>query len=101
MSIKSKRYDESYKRSAVKLFLDSGKTIAAISRDLGVSKCSFRIWIDKYSTAKERVLATTPPNSNPYIEENKRLKKELAQMQLEHEILKKAAAYFTHRYFLL
>jgi transposase len=88
-----KKYTEDYKIAAVKLYQEGKQTAAEIAKDLGIAESLLYAWIKKYGTKDSK--------SNPFQEENKRLKAELAEVRKklalaeEHrEILKKAAAYF-------
>jgi len=80
------RYDEDFKREAVNLVATTGKSAAAIARDLGISDASLYAWIKQ---------------AKPYgklTEEGKelaRLRKELADVRLERDVLKKAVAIFS------
>lgn len=88
MELKSKRkkFSQDFKDSAVRL-VDGGKSAAQVARDLDLQVWQVQNWVrasKKSATAGDSSL----------IEENKRLKKELARLQEEAEILKKAAKYF-------
>lgn len=86
-----KIYAKEFKESSVKLALESKNSIAQTARELGVKVNTLHTWISKYSGVK----ATNVSNDdNKLQEELKRLKKEIAQVTMERDILKKAAAYF-------
>jgi transposase len=92
MSDKSvKIYAQEFKESSVKLALESKNTIAQTARELGVNVNTLHTWIHKYSEVKATNIAN---NDNELHKELKRLKKEIAQVTMERDILKKAAAYF-------
>ncbi len=87
---KQNTYTSEFKESAVKLALESDQPIAQTARDLGVNQNTIHTWMTKYSkpkTASERT-------AEPIYDENKRLKKELARVTQERDLLKKATAYF-------
>jgi len=86
---KNKRYTKEFKLDAVKLSLSSDKSTAEIARDLGINSNSLYNWIAKY---RGQILENTS-NMSP-TQELAALKKEIAQLKQEREILKKAAAYF-------
>jgi transposase len=91
MSEKQKaQYASEFKESAVKLALGSNKSIAQTARELGVKVNTLHTWIDKSALPKEKDMK---PEEHIY-QEVKRLKKELAQVTIERDILKKATAYF-------
>jgi len=88
---KQNTYTAEFKESAVKLALDSEQPIAQTARDLGVNSNTMHTWINKYSKPKTAVATRTDEH---IYDENKRLKKELARMTQERDLLKKATAYF-------
>jgi len=87
---KSKVYMAEFKESAVKLAIESKRPIAQLAKELGVTKTSLYNWVDKYSRPKEPMIRT----DEHLYDELKRLKKELAIVTQERDLLKKAAAYF-------
>ena len=87
---KPNTYTSEFKESAVKLALESDQPIAQTARDLGVNSNTIHTWINKYSKPKGTVERT----DDHIYDENKRLKKELAKVTQERDLLKKATAYF-------
>ena len=89
---KKTAYPAEFKESAVKLALESGNSIAQTAGELGVHVKTMYNWIGLYSKSKT---GTQPDREmNHPFDEIKRLKKELAQVTQERDILKKATAYF-------
>lgn len=88
MANQYKQYDEDFKKTIVNLY-ESGKSIADLSREYGVGHTNIRNWINKYQTI------TTSTGEVTNNDEILKLKKELQQVQLENEILKKAVAIFS------
>jgi transposase len=87
---KPNNYTSEFKESAVKLAVESDQPIAQTARDLGLNPNTLHTWISKYSEPK-----TTLERTNEHIyDEVKRLKKELARVTQERDLLKKATAYF-------
>lgn len=85
-----KPYPAEFKSSAVKLAIESKQPISRTAKELGIKANTLYTWIDKYSKVKE-----APMRDDIHIyDEVKRLKKELAKVTEERDILKKAAAYF-------
>lgn len=84
------RYDDEFKASAVKMVLEKGRPINAVSKDLGISEPALRRWIkasaDPEDAASKRLAELEA--------ENKRLKKELDDTKDTVEILKKSVAIF-------
>ena len=83
-----KRYDEEYKKNIVSL-VENGKSISEIEREYGISRKNIYNWKYKYGTI------TTSTGETTNNDEITKLKKELKQIQMENEILKKAVAIFT------
>lgn len=88
---KPNTYTAEFRASAVKLANESGKPVAQVALDLGVNVNTLHTWIGKYS----RRSPETPVRTDDHIyDELKRLKKEVARLTEERDLLKKAAAYF-------
>lgn len=92
MSRKLNQYSSEFKESAIKLALDGDKAIAQTAVDLGIKKSTLYTWIHKH--AGPRVMVSKTNDNEHVYDENKRLKKELARVTQERDLLKKAAAYF-------
>ena len=88
---KKKRYSNEFKLQAARLVVESGYTYQEAAERLGTTDWSIRQWVAKF-----RKDGQLPPKgaSQPEADEFRQLKKELKQLRLENEILKKAAAYF-------
>lgn len=85
-------YPREFKESAVKLALESSNSIAQTARELGIKENTMYNWMSLYS--KQKATNKTDREMNHPFEEIKKLKKELAQVTQERDILKKATAYF-------
>jgi transposase len=91
MSDKNKKlYSSEFKESSVKLAIGSKIPIAHTAKELGVNPNTLYSWIDKYTKPKEATMRT----DQHIYDEVKHLKKELARVTWERDLLKKAAAYF-------
>ncbi len=88
---KPNSYTSEFKESAVKLSIESDQPIAVTARELGVNVNTLYTWIGKYSTPKQQLTERTDEH---IYDENKRLKKEVARVTQERDLLKKATAYF-------
>jgi transposase len=90
---KRKKYDKQFKLDAVRLASEGGRTVASVSRDLGIDANTLHYW-------KRTLLAhgndAFPGNGRllPQDEELRRLQRELALVREERDILKKAMGYF-------
>ena len=86
-----KTYDKEFRLGAARLVVEQGYSQAEAARRLGVTATSIKAWIEHF-----RKSGQLPPEGKPtpQAEELKRLREECRQLQLENDILKKAAAYF-------
>ena len=90
MNKKSKyTYDLEFKQESVKLATTSNQPIEQTAKNLGVSVSTLRAWIKKYAKPQSSNILNLQAD-------NKKLKKKLALMEKERDILKKAAAYFAN-----
>lgn len=82
------QYDDEFKKNAVKLSYASPKTVRAIAEDLGVAENILYAWRRKYTAQGDKTKTATLE------EEIKELRLENAELKMERDMLKKAAAYF-------
>ena len=84
------KHDEEFKKMIVNLCeTNKDKTMSDIAREYGITRTSITQWRKKYGTI------TTSTGEITNNDEILKLKKELQQVQLENEILKKAVAIFS------
>ena len=84
-----KRYTDEFKQEAVRLVADRGYSVREVADRLGVTTHSLYAWMKTFGPDKEASNELTETQR-----ENLRLKKELARVTEERDILKKAATYF-------
>ncbi len=77
-----RKYDDDYKQQAVKKIHD-GQSVASVSRELGVSESVLHKW-------RKEVVATASDGEREVLE----LKRRLREVEMERDILKKAALIF-------
>ncbi|AXX97813.1 IS3 family transposase [Profundibacter amoris] len=77
------RFSEDFKRDAVHQITTRGYPVAEVSKRLGVSTHSLYSWVKKYSKSAEVNI------NDDHAAENRRLKRELARVTEERDILKK------------
>lgn len=89
----AKRYSKEFKSEAVSLLRTPGMTIAQAARNLGVAQSQLYKWRRDSDT---HGAAAFPGKGNllPQDEEVRRLKRQVDELRMERDILKKAAAYF-------
>jgi transposase len=92
--VKRRRFDKQFKMEAVRLVTAGGRRATEVARDLGVAANSIYHW--KYQLTKDGESAFPGKGHlKPEDEELRRLRKELADVKEERDILKKAISYFT------
>lgn len=84
-----RKFSEEYKAEAVRLVVEQGLTAAQAARDLGLGQSTLDNWV-RAKRAEQQPEALTAEERA----ELKRLRKEVAVLKLERDILKKATAYF-------
>lgn len=105
-----KPYSQEFKADAVALYLSDPKwTYAAVAEDLGVNRETLRLWVHQaqeagttpYTPVDRRSRRATGKNTTGPLssqgvldEENKQLKARIAELELERDILRRAAKYF-------
>jgi len=82
------RFNEDFKQDAVQQITVRGYPVAEVSTRLGVSTHSLCAWMKKYSKASAVKV------DEDHAIENRRLKRELARVTEERDILKKATVSF-------
>src|SRR3954462_6661140 len=87
------RYPDEFRHEAVQMALASNESRAAVARRLGVNETTLRNWVANELAEQER--AANPLSVSPSeFEELRRLRREVAELRVEKEILRKGAAYF-------
>ena len=89
-----KTYTQEFKREAVRLAQTSGKSIAQVARELGISDSSIHQWRKELAEQSSEAF----PGSGHQIaqqEEVRRLKREVEVVKQERDILKKALGIFS------
>lgn len=86
-------FTDEFKRDAVRLAQERGST-AEVARDLNVHESVLSRWKKRLEAAPARPF---PGHGNPQDLELAQMKRELARLREENEILKKAVGIFTVR----
>jgi transposase len=87
------RYPDEFRHEAVQMALASNESRASVARRLGVNETTLRNWVANELAEQER--AASPLSVSPSeFEELRRLRREVVELRVEKEILRKAAAYF-------
>jgi transposase len=85
------KYSSEFRADAVALYHASpGRSYASVAKDLGVNHETLRVWIREAEAA-----AVPGAVENTALEkENRQLKARVRELELEREILRRAAKYF-------
>ena len=91
---KRRKYDREFKVEAVKLVTEGGRTVVEAARNLGIHENLLYKWREKYT---EDIAHAFPGKGRlkPAEEELRRMRRELADVTQERDILKKALAIFS------
>ena len=87
------RYTAQFRADAVSLVIDSGYSCAEVARRLGINANNVTRWVRQHRDQQEYTdrYELSPKQMQAEI---KRLRKENKRLEMEREILKKAAAFF-------
>ena len=84
-----KRYTEEFRRSVVDHWLATGKTAPQISKEFGVNIWNLRDWKRRYGPSAVPIDAAKPKTAEELARENQQLRRELARVTMQRDILKK------------
>lgn len=87
------RYTDEFKADAVSLVTDHGYSCAEAARRLGINPNNVNRWVRAHRDQQDHAVRGEP-SSKELQAEIQRLRKENKRLQMEREILKKAAAFF-------
>ena len=90
------KYPEQFRRDAVELVRSSDRPLRQVARELGVNHETLRGWVSAAKRAEQTPTgqAGVGQVSAAERDELNRLRKKVAELELEKEILRKAAQYF-------
>ena len=89
-----RRYDRAFKEGAVRMVIENGQTIAGTARDLGITENMLTRWKKEYLEDQENAFPGQG-RMKPEEAEIHQLKRRVADMEQEREILKKSLAIFS------
>ena len=86
-----RQFSEEFRVGAVRLVLDEGKTVGAVSRELDLTPSSLAKWVQqaRADRSQGKTGLTTEERA-----ELAMLRKDNRELRMERDILKKAAAFF-------
>ena len=91
------KYPESFRRDAVELVRSSGQSLREVGQELGVNHETLRNWVNAANRADAAGRGRGRPEDELSVDERdelRRLRKKVAELELEKEILRNAAQYF-------
>ena len=86
MSEKRKKYDREFREGAVRIVEETGKSIAAVARDLGVNEGTLGNWVNRARAERDDSSSLSKNDSD----ELKRLRAENAELRMERDVLKRS-----------
>jgi len=90
-----RRFTAEFKREAVRLAQQPGKSRAMVAQELGLNANMLGRWIRQFGSAKWEATPGKPLKSEQRLE-IERLRRELAKTQTDRDILIKVVAYFAN-----
>jgi len=90
MAYRSQAYPVEFRQRAIELYRSSGKSMEVLAKELGISSTTLSNWVKQ-----SRIDAGEQPGiASEDREEVVRLRRENRRLEMENEILKRAAAFF-------
>jgi transposase len=84
-------FSPEFRAEAVRQVIEASRPIAAVARDLGIVEQTLGNWVKAW---RDEHAGDEPPLSVPERIRLREAERELREVKLENEFLKKAAAYF-------
>lgn len=91
------KYDEEFKKDAVRLLISSGRKLKDVAEELGVNRSTLGYWRRDHLRSLDAGAETRGIQPSEMEEEVRRLRKELAYAQEQRDILKKACGILSDR----
>lgn len=88
-----RQHTEEFKREAIRLATAPGNSMASVAKSLGVNRSLIGHWVRNAKEGRYEVQAGKPLKSESQAEVEQ-LRRELARVKMERDILKKALGYF-------
>ena len=89
---KRRAFTREYKAEVVELIRRSGRSIGAISKELGLTETAVRRWVEQAEI--DQGDGASGALTTAERDELSHLRRRVKQLEMEREILKKAAAFF-------
>ena len=92
MGNKRRKYTKEFKKESVEYLIRSGKPASKVAAELGIRQELLSRWRREYDQHEDKAF---PGNGNPVEAELAKLRKELEDVKMERDILKKAVSIFS------
>src|SRR5581483_8741382 len=86
-----RQFSDEFKEGAVRLVLDEGKTVGAVARELDLTASALSLWVQQARAERTKGKSGLMKEER---EELTRLRKEVRELRLERDLLKKVSALF-------
>ncbi len=86
-----REFTEEFKKGAVRLVVDEGRTVGGVARELDLTASSLAQWVRQARADRTKVKTGLTTEERAELAQ---LRKENRELRQEREILKKAAAFF-------
>ena len=84
-----RKFTDEFKAETVKLIRESGRTVGSVAKELSLTETAVRNWVKQAEVSGSA--DTLIPDERA---ELRRLRKEVRELRMEKEILRKATAFF-------
>lgn len=88
MAEKRRKFDPEFREGAVRIVMETGKTIAEVAEDLGINETTLASWV-----SRARRAGTAPAGGSDELErlrrENAQLKRDNKELVMERDVLKR------------
>ena len=88
-SKKRKVYTDEFRHSVVEYLLASDKAVAQVAKEFGITAGMLRVWKLRYGARNQSPDVSVPQTPEELARENQELRKELARVTTQRDILKK------------
>jgi transposase len=94
MGQQRRQFSPEFKADAVALVRSTGRPIAAIAHELGVGESNLSYWLKKDQESREGADPGRFESETAEARENAALRRRVAELEVEREILKRATAFW-------
>jgi transposase len=84
-----RKYDEDFKQGAVQLVTQTGKPVAQVARELGINEGTLGNWVGRARRAGAGDGAVLSEDERAELE---RLRKEIVELRMQRDLLKRSVA---------